>query len=54
MAQLSERNKVNSHIERAKNKMVEYSCGCVYLFDHQIILKRICQEHETQLITYHG
>jgi hypothetical protein len=54
MAQLSERDKINSHGERVEDKTIEYSCGCVYSFDHQIILKRICQEHETQLITYHG
>jgi hypothetical protein len=54
MAQLSEPNKEGSHREELENKTIEYSCGCIYIFDNQIILKRICEEHETQLITYNG
>jgi hypothetical protein len=37
-----------------RHKHIEYSCGCKYLFDHQIILERICPEHEQELIAYHG
>jgi len=37
-----------------RDKHIEYSCGCRYQFDHQIILERICTEHEQELIAYHG
>jgi hypothetical protein len=34
-----------------KQQQIQYSCGCRYLFDHQIILVHICSEHERELIT---
>ena len=37
-----------------RNKHIEYPCGCGYLFDHHIILERICSEHENELIAHHG
>jgi hypothetical protein len=41
-------------IDRHRNKHVEYPCGCRYLFDHHIVLERICTEHENELIAHHG
>jgi hypothetical protein len=38
----------------AGKKQIQYSCGCRYLFDHQIILEHVCSEHETELIAHHG
>ena len=37
-----------------RNKHIEYPCGCRYLFDHHIILDRICSEPENELIAHHG
>jgi hypothetical protein len=37
-----------------RRKKIEYSCGCIYLFNHQIILEHICPEHERELITLHS
>jgi hypothetical protein len=37
-----------------KQQQIEYSCGCRYLFNHQIILLHICSEHERELITLHS
>jgi hypothetical protein len=39
---------------RRKQQQIEYSCGCRYLFNHQIILLHICPEHERELITLHS
>jgi hypothetical protein len=39
---------------RSKQQQIEYSCGCRYLFNHQIILVHICSEHERELITLHS
>jgi hypothetical protein len=39
---------------RNKQQQIEYSCGCRYLFNHQIILVHICSEHERELITLHS
>jgi hypothetical protein len=38
----------------ARKKQIEYSCGCRYLFNHQIILDHVCSEHERELIAHHG
>ena len=54
MEQLSDRDRVKRDVNRGRYKTIEYSCGCIYQFDHEIILKHICPEHETHLITYHG
>ena len=54
MTQLSDRDRTKSDVNKGRNKTIEYSCGCIYLFDHEIILKHICQEHETHLITNYG
>jgi hypothetical protein len=37
-----------------RNKRIQYSCGCKYLFNHQILLEQICSEHERELITHNG
>jgi hypothetical protein len=37
-----------------RKKYIEYSCGCRYLFDHQIVLEHVCPEHEIELISFHG
>ncbi len=37
-----------------RRKYIEYSCGCKYLFDHQIVLEHVCPIHEGELITSHG
>ncbi|MFL6382245.1 MAG: hypothetical protein ACJ72S_13290 [Nitrososphaeraceae archaeon] len=39
---------------RKRQQQIEYSCGCRYLFNHQIILIHICSEHERELITLHS
>jgi hypothetical protein len=36
------------------NTQIEYPCGCRYLFDHRIVLERICSDHENELIAHHG
>ena len=36
------------------NKRIQYSCGCRYSFNHQIILEQICSEHERELIAHNG
>ena len=41
-------------ISEYRNKYIEYPCGCRYLFDHRIVLERICTEHENELIAHHG
>ena len=38
----------------SKYTQIEYPCGCRYLFDHRIVLERICSEHENELIAHHG
>ena len=38
----------------ARKKQIQYSCGCRYLFNHQIILDHVCSEHERELIAHHG
>jgi hypothetical protein len=38
----------------SRKKQIEYSCGCRYLFDHHIVLERICPEHERELIAHHS
>jgi hypothetical protein len=38
----------------ARKKQIQYSCGCRYLFNHQIILDYVCSEHERELISHHG
>ena len=38
----------------ARKKQIQYSCGCRYLFNHQIILDHVCSEHERELISHHG
>jgi hypothetical protein len=38
----------------ARKKQIQYSCGCRYLFNHQIILDHVCSEHERELIAPHG
>jgi hypothetical protein len=40
--------------ESYRAKELYYACGCKYLFDHQIILKDVCPEHERELITNNG
>ena len=47
MVQITEEKRNN-----ARMAIIEYSCGCSYLFDHHIELKRICSEHESQLTTH--
>jgi hypothetical protein len=37
-----------------RKKQIQYSCGCRYLFNHQIILEHVCSEHERELIAHHG
>jgi hypothetical protein len=37
-----------------RNIRIQYSCGCRYLFDHQILLEQICSEHERELIAHNG
>jgi hypothetical protein len=54
MAEVIQTEKAKKITSNARSKTIEYSCGCSYLFDHYIILKRIYPEHETHLITYHG
>jgi hypothetical protein len=39
---------------RKQQQQIEYSCGCRYLFNHQIILLHICPEHERELIILHS
>jgi hypothetical protein len=41
-------------MSNARNKVIEYPCGCAYLFDHHIILKRVCAKHEADILTYHS
>ena len=38
----------------ARKKQIQYSCGCRYLFNHQVILDHVCSEHERELIAHHG
>jgi hypothetical protein len=38
----------------ARKKQIQYSCGCRYLFNRQIILEYVCPEHEKELIAHHG
>lgn len=54
MAQMTDEEKAKRDISKGRNKIIEYPCGCTYLFGRQIILKRICHEHENHLITYYG
>jgi hypothetical protein len=54
MAEVIHTEKERKITSNARSKTIEYSCGCSYLFDHHITLKRICPEHETHLTTYHG
>jgi hypothetical protein len=46
-------NKSGSYATTRKKQQqqIEYSCGCRYLFDYQIILVHVCSEHERELIT---
>jgi hypothetical protein len=41
-------------ISKYRNTQIEYPCGCRYLFDHRIVLERICSEHENELIAHRG
>jgi hypothetical protein len=38
----------------ARKKQIQYSYGCRYLFNHQIILDDVCSGHERELIAHHG
>jgi hypothetical protein len=53
MAELMEQD-VNRSSYTRRRKQLEYSCGCRYLFNHQIILEHVCPEHEIELITLHS
>jgi len=53
MAELMEQDANRSRYTR-RRKQLEYSCGCRYLFNHQIILEHVCPEHEIELITLHS
>lgn len=48
MAQVIQKKKKNT-----SKVILNYACGCSYLFDHHIELEHICSEHESQL-TAHG
>jgi hypothetical protein len=37
-----------------RTKQIQYACGCRYVFDHQITLEHICEQHERELFTVHG
>jgi hypothetical protein len=50
----SSRSSNSSYATRRNKQQIEYSCGCRYLFNHQIILIHICSEHERELITLHS
>jgi hypothetical protein len=54
IAQIADEQKAKRIISDARNKTIEYPCGCVYLFDHYIILERICPKHEADILTYHS
>jgi hypothetical protein len=41
-------------ISKYRNTQIEYPCGCRYLFDHRIVLERICSDHENELIAHRG
>jgi hypothetical protein len=47
-------DQTTERISKYRNKYIEYPCGCRYLFDHRIVLERICTEHENELIAHHG
>lgn len=36
--------------EYKDKKIIEYSCGCVYSFNHYTRLERVCPDHENELI----
>jgi hypothetical protein len=46
--------KTGSGYTTTRTKQIRYACGCSYLFDHQITLEHICQQHERELFTFHG
>ena len=46
--------KTSSGYTTTRTKQIRYACGCSYLFDHQITLEHICQQHERELFTLHG
>ena len=37
-------NQATKGISKYRNTQIEYPCGCRYLFDHRIVLERICSE----------
>jgi hypothetical protein len=39
-------------VNNAKMTIIEYPCGCSYLFDHHIELKHVCPQHESELTTH--
>ncbi len=51
MNQKASTKKIDSY---SRNKRIQYSCGCSYLFNHQILLEQICSEHERELIAHNG
>jgi hypothetical protein len=44
MRQTIDEEKVKTLTNNAKNRTIEYSCGCSYLFDHHIELKQCKSE----------
>jgi hypothetical protein len=46
--------KTTTQLATTEKKRIEYSCGCSYLFDHQLVLEHVCPEHEIELISFHG
>lgn len=43
-------SKSGNDTEVNERKKIEYSCGCVYSFNHHTLLERVCSEHENELI----
>jgi hypothetical protein len=51
---LDQETSVKTTNSYTRNKRIQYSCGCKYLFNHQILLEQICSEHERELIAHNG